>query len=299
MHTPHAHRPRFRVLRTALALTTGVTLHLASAPLHAQIVTENAGVLSPQTPEFHEAFSFTRAALGDELSWTQQLIFSTDRSNEFQFLVPWIDREVDRPGGGLDFAGFGDATFRWKHALVRDDGVMQSTRWSTRVEFTAPTGDQDRTDGDTAIPPDLRISRGDWSFGAGGGYAMVDDRHRFAADLMFRHHTAHDDFQLGDSVELDLAYWFRISPTHFDDLERTTEVRGVLELLSSYSWASELHGTDADGDGGTVWIAPGLQVFPLDWLLFEGNVQLPIAQSLDDAFGDRHFGAVLGLRILF
>jgi hypothetical protein len=294
--TPIVHRAIAACIRFAAA---SLALALAGTTAHAQIITENAGVLSPQTPELHEAFTFTRAASGTDRAWVQQVLVSTDRANEFQLTQPWIDRSVDSAGGDLDFAGWGDVSLRWKHALSREDDVMRSTRWSTIVELEAPTGDRQTTDGSLAIPQDVRISRGDWTFGGGLLFARVDDRQRFAAEIMYRHHTSHDGFQLGDSLELNLAYWYRISPARFVDLEQTVEVRGVLELLSSYRFEAELDGDGAQDDGGIVWIAPGLQVFPQDWLLFQAAVELPVVQDIDDAFGDREFAAVISVKFLF
>lgn len=280
------------LLRAALSIGLAV-------PAGAQIVTENAGVLSPQTPELREVFWFTEAASGRDLVWATQAIVSTDIANEFKFTLPWIWRSVERSAGDLDLSGLGDVSVRWKHALYRDDDVMRSTRWASLVELAAPTGDSDEFDDGVAIPPDLRLSRGDWSFGAGAAFTTIDDRHRFAVDAMYRHRTSHDGFQLGDSVDLDLAYWYRLAPARFDDLETTTEVRGVVELLSSYRWDNEESGEIADGGGSLVWFAPGLQVFPLDWFLLEANVLVPVAQTIDDAFGDRHVGGILSLKFLF
>lgn len=288
--------PAISTLRVAMlvALSAG-----AAAPVSAQIITDNAGVQSPQTPLLREGFTFTQSEHGEEWAWRQKLYLSTDRSNEFQLALPYVGRSVDTSVGNIDIAGLGDVSLRWKHALVREDDVMRSTRWSTLLDLTAPTGDSDDRDGDVAIPPDLRISRGDWTFGVGGAFAMVDDRHRFAAELVYRHATSHDGFQLGDAVDLNLAYWYRISPARFDAVQQATEVRGVLELLSNYRWSSKSDGADTGDEGTIVWLAPGLQVFPRDWLLFEGGVQLPIAQTIDDAYGDRHFGAVFGVKFLF
>lgn len=291
--------PGFRALSSLRAALLVALVAGIAAPVSAQIITDNAGVQSPQTPLLREGFTFTQSANGEEWAWRQKLYYSTDPANEFQLALPYIGRSVDTSAGKIDIAGFGDVSLRWKHALVRDDDVMKSTRWSTLLDLTAPTGDTDGNDGDVAVQPDLRISRGDWTFGVGGAFAMIDDRKRFAAEAVYRHSTSHDDFQSGDSVELNLAYWYRISPARFDDVQEATEVRGVLELLSNYHWSSEQDGADTGDDGAIVWLAPGLQVFPRDWLLFEGGVQLPIAQSIDDAYGDRHFGAVFGVTFLF
>jgi len=125
------------------------------------------------------------------------------------------------------------------------------------------------------------------------------DRHRFAAEAMAHYRSSHDGFQGGESVDLDLAYWYRIQPARFERIEGTTEIRGVLECLSSYRWESELHGSGVGDEGAIVYLAPGVQVYPRDWLLIEAQIQVPVYQSMDDSFGDRTFGAFLGIQVLF
>jgi hypothetical protein len=265
----------------------------------AQIVTENAGVISPGTPELHELFAITDAEHGRELMWTQQLIFAPDRHDELKLSLPWIDRTLEQTGSDLDARGLGDASLRWKHAFVRDDDVMRSTRWASLLEVVAPTGDGSDSDGGVQLPEDVRLSRGDWGAGAGAAFTHIVDRRRFAAEAMYRHWTSHDGYQLGDTVDLNFAYWYRIAPGRFERIEDVTEVRGVLELLSSYRWDADLHGQGVGNDGVLVSIAPGIQVYPKDWLLLEASLQLPVAQTMDDSVGDRTFGALFSVKVLF
>ena len=267
-------------------------------PARGQIITENAGVTSPETPELREAFSYLDTEHGRELTWTQQFIYSPDRRNELKLTLPWIDRTLES-SPDLEVSGFGDAILRWKHAFVRDDDVMRSTRWAGLFEIGAPTGDRTDSDHGIPLPEDVRLSRGDWSAGAGAAFTEIVDRHRFAAETMYRHWTAHDGFQLGDTVDLNLAYWYRIQPGRFEKIEGTTEIRGVLELLSSYRWDAESQGAGVGNEGVLVSLAPGLQVYPRDWLLIEASVQLPLAQTMDDSIGDRRFGAFLGIKLIF
>ena len=264
----------------------------------AQIITENAGVTSPETPELRETFFYLDAEHGREFTWSQQFIYSPVRSDELKLTLPWIDRTLEG-SPDLGVSGLGDATLRWKHAFVRDDDVMRSTRWSGLLEVGAPTGDRADSDGGVPLPEDVRLSRGDWSAGAGAAFTEIVDRHRFAAETMFRHWTGHDGFQLGDTLDLNLAYWYRIQPGRFETIEGTTEIRGVLELLSTYRFEAESHGAGVGNEGVLVSIAPGVQVYPRDWLLIEANVQIPIAQTMDDSIGDRNFAAFLGVKVLF
>lgn len=280
-------------------LRTLTALAVATPLARAQIVTENAGVVSSETPILREAFGFTQYAHGRELAWNQRFSFAPGRHDELQLTLPFYERELELTGGDADFAGFGDATLRWKHALWREDDVMRSDRWSLLAEITAPTGDDGDTADGFAIPPDARLSRGDWAFGAGTAFTHIHDRERFAAELFYRHRTAHDGVQLGAAAELNLAYWYRLAPAQFTELDRVVEVRGVLELLSTYRWDAEIGGVSADDSGAFVRLAPGVQVFPRDWMLFEAGVELPLIQSLDDSAGDEQFALRFAIKFLF
>jgi hypothetical protein len=265
----------------------------------AQLVTENAGIVSSETPILREAFGFTQYAHGHDLVWSHRFSFALDRRDELQLTLPFHSRELEQSGGDADFAGFGDATLRWKHALWREDDVMLSDRWSFLAEITAPTGDGDDTADGFALPPDAQLSRGDWTFGAGTAFTHIHDRERFAAELLYRHRTAHEGVQLGAAAELNLAYWYRLAPASFTDLDGVVEVRGVVELLSTYRWDTEVGSASADDSGAFVRLAPGVQVFPRDWMLFEAGVELPLVQSLDDSTGDEQFALRFAIKFLF
>lgn len=280
---------------------TRAVLALATLAAHAsaQIVTENAGVQSPQTPEFHEVLGYTRSEHGSEVSATHEFVVGLDRVDELRLAVPMAWRRFTTAGVDADTFGVGDATLRWKRALWRADDVMESQRWSLLAALTAPTGDDTSTADGVTIPPDVRASRGDWTFGLGTVFTLIADRQRFSAELTFRHRTSHDGFQLGESLDLNLAYWYRLTPAAFVDVEHTTEVRGVVELLTSYRWDSHDAGSSADDGGVLIWFAPGVQVFPTDWCLLQANVELPLVQTIDDTWGDRRFAATLTLKFLF
>ncbi len=176
---------------------------------------------------------------------------------------------------------------------------MESTRWALIAELGIPTGQDDAVENGSTIPRRLQLGTGDWSFGLGSALTRIHDRHRFSIEALYRHRTRHADVQLGSSTDLNLAYWYRLSPPAFEVLEESTEVRGVLEILGSYRFGSEIgEATQAD-DGTLVWLAPGIQIYPGTMVLFEANMQVPLYQDLDDDIGDRYWGASLVIKLLF
>lgn len=290
-------RPPFRCASFVAALLA------AAAPVAGQIVTENAGVISPELTILRESLSMLRTENLDELRWTHQLLFAPDRAHEFRLSVPFVWREARFAGTSgeeeADLAGLGDVSLRFKQALARSDDVMRSERWALLVELGAPTGDDDALENGTPVPRVLQLGTGDWSLGAGGAFTWIEDRRRFALEAFYRHRTRHEGEQLGASIDLNAAHWYRIQPAAFTAGDERTEVRGVLELLGSHTFPSEVGSDTQDDDGTILWLAPGLQVYPGTHVLLEANVQVPLFQEGDDPFGERRFGAALVLKFLF
>ena len=273
-------------------------------PASAQIVTENAGIVSPEAPILRESLGFFDAENLREARWTSQFIFALGEQRELKFSLPVVWRESTfQPSGGseetADLFGLGDASIRLKQSLWQKDDIMESTRWALLTELGLPTGEDAEEKDGAEVPRRLQLGSGDWSMGLGSAFTVIRDRHRVSVEGLYRHRTRHDDIQLGSSAELNLAYWYRLSPAAFQAGEEVTEVRGVLELLSAYRFPSEI-GTDSQDDDGTlIWFAPGIQIYPGTSVLFEASVQVPILQDLDDAVGDRNWAASLVVKFLF
>lgn len=281
----------------------GALIFVLAGPALAQIVTENAGVISPETPILRESLSYFDSENLEEVRWTSQLIFALDTTRELRLTVPLLSRDLSFAGPAseeqADLSGLGDVSLRFKQSLWQRDEVMESTRWALLAEVGAPTGEDDAEENGTTIPKRLQLGTGDWSLGAGTTYTWIRDRQRYSVETLYRHRTRHDGIQLGSSADLNLAYWYRLNPAAFLPGEETTEVRGVLELLSSYRFASEFGSDTQDDDGSLVWFAPGIQIYPGTKVLFEVNVQIPIYQDLDDEIGDRNWAASLAVKFLF
>jgi hypothetical protein len=269
----------------------------------AQVVTENAGVTSPELTILREVATVSRSENLDELRWSHQLLFAPDRANELRLTLPVVWREARFEGAGGELEshehGLGDASVRFKRALARSDDVMRSRRWALLLELGAPTGDDDAKEEGVRLPRTLQLGTGDWSLGAGSAYTWIDDRQRVSLEAFYRHRTRHEGIQLGATAELNAAYWYRFVPAAFGTHDSGPEIRGVLELLGSHTFASEVGDDSADDEGGIVWLAPGIHVYPAASVLLEANVQLPLFQDLDDDLGDRHWSANVVLKLLF
>lgn len=269
-----------------------------------QILTENAGVTSPEVPtlqlqlsafEFDDLFDF-RA--------TPQLVLGLNRKTELKVSTPVVLHRWARfsaAPGAQDretWWGPGDVTVRLKRSLAQTDGVMTSTRFAALFEASLPTGRDNVRGGGIRLPRKLQISTGGLRFGAGLAASWIRDRHRFSVDSWFRHPLRHDGIRIGESITAGAAYWFRLHPVVFDPDEEAVEIRPVIELRYTHQFASVADRRLAD-DGDRWIIAPGLQVYPTPNLLFEASVQLPIAQTIDDPRGDLRWGGLITIKVLF
>lgn len=270
-----------------------------------QIFTENAGVASPELPALREALRYLQTEEVRELRLDSQLVYSFSTSLESRLTVPaiWRDAGFQTPAaasGQADLLGFGDVSLRGKYSLWQDDDVLESTRWAALAEAVLPTGEHDATEDGVAVPRKLQLGTGGFGGGAGTAFTMIRDRDRFSAEVFYRHTTAHDGFEPGDSLTVNLAYWRRLSPARFpaDHQESPLEVRGVVELLTTRRFES--HAAMGLHDSGLeIWLAPGIQLFGGAGVLLEAALLFPIYQDIDDAYGRREWGATLALKVLF
>jgi hypothetical protein len=271
----------------------------------AQIETEDGAVTSPELPTVREFLRYLEAENLQDLRLDTQLTRSLTRRLELRFTVPvHLHREVRfRSNGGVrqskDLSGLGDAVFRAKYSLAQVDDIMESTRWAVLGELTAPTGDHDRSDGGVEIPRRLQLGSGTWGFGAGTVFTVVRNRHRASADFYYRYRTRHDGFQPGQTLSLDLAYWFRFHPVVFDPSKEQVEVRPVIELLSTQRFDSQGGGGSLGDEGLQTWMAPGLQIYASPRVQLEFTVKVPVIDTIDDVIGDRKWEAGAGVKIRF
>ncbi len=291
--------------RLALSAATLYCCVLLACAAPAQIVTENAGAVSPYTPILRSAMSVAVADRAFDLHWSHQFIISIDPTREFKLSIATSWRSVEFRDASnrtrtANLFGFGDTTLRFKQVIWKNDGIMESTRFAGIAELVAPTGRHDLERRGVELPRGLQLGTGAWVGGIGPAFTLIRDRHRFATDTMFRHSTRAYGVQFGQTIDLNLAYWYRVTPAHFEPDSSVVEVRGVIELLVRYRFRGEVGEQRATDDGFLVRIAPGVQIYtPQKVVLFEANLQLPIHQTIEDTLGKRSWGATFAVKILF
>ncbi len=282
--------------------TAAVALLLAGgAPglAWAQVVTENAGTVSPETPIWQTRFEYAKTGHLTDLRMVETFLWAPSEVMDFGLTVPLHHRDVEFTALEDTVEGVGDASARWKYSIWKEDDVMASTRFSGLAGIKLPTGRWNEEDSGVEIPRKLQLGTGGWEVYGGPLLTYIQDRHRFAAELVGRYAFERDDFRLQPSFQLGLAYWYRITPARIEVAGEETEVRGVLELTSVFYGESEINGRGIGDDGNITWISPGVQVYPSFWVLFEASIQIPIVETVEDIRGDRKFGLLLSLKFLF
>jgi len=295
--------PRHRLSGAWTAIACG-GVFLGGPQLAAQVFTANAGVASPELPSVRFLSSYRETDNVRDLGSLLQYTYSPTSSLEARLSLPFISRDLEfqDPAGVRHrdvLFGPGDLELRLKQSLLQDDDVLESTRWALMATGTAPTGDHDARDDGVEIPRQLQLGTGGWGLGAGTAFTLIRDRHRFSTEIFYRHRTRHDGFRLGDSVHLNLAYWYRLSPAVFASGQDQVELRGVFELLSSHRSDSRSSAGSPDDGGYLILACPGIQAYPSRDVLIEAALQVPIFQDMDDAFGDRQWGAFIGVKLIF
>ena len=271
----------------------------APALAWAQVVTENAGTVSPETPIWQTRLEYLKAEHLTDLRAVETFLWAPNEVMDFALSVPLHHRDVEFAGLEDTLEGVGDASLRWKYSMWKEDEVMASTRFSALAGVKVPTGRWREEDSGIEVPRKLQLGTGGWDIFGGPLFTHIQDRHRFAAELVGRFAFERDDFRLQPSLQAGLAYWYRITPATIDVAGEATEVRGVLELTSVFYGESRQDGRGIGDDGNITWLSPGVQVYPSFWVLFEASIQVPIIETVEDVRGDRKFGALVSVKFLF
>jgi len=268
----------------------------------AQLVTTDAGVISPELPTVKERLEWFVRDDSRELRATTRLAWAPDRRFQVDVVVPFVDRTWNL-GARTTQEGLGDLEVEAKWALVRDDDVMRSDRLSLLGGLVLPTGDDELlVSGHHAgyvATPRSGLGLGTWGGSLGLGGTLVRDRHRLAAAARFHALAPDDGFDPGSTATLDLAWWYRVTPAVFAPDRDDIEVRGVVELLSKWQGDDALAGAGLANGGYDLWLVLGAQVFPTRAVGLECGVLLPLEMSTSSPFGHDRYALTVSFRLAF
>jgi hypothetical protein len=272
---------------------------LTAAVARAQLVSENGGTTSPETPQVRFRIQSAVWQNASEHGVVTEAHYAPIAGLEFSAGVPVLRKEIRIGEEREERSGTGDAWVGGKYVLWKQDGTMTSDRLAVFASLELPTGEwRDELDG--AAEPyarKLQLGSGTWDGTLGVAATVIRDRHRLAANLSGRASSGRDGVRPGGFARFDVSYWFRLVPSSFEPGESGLELRPVIEVSAVRH--SRTRGEDADDRGWRVWISPGLQFYLTESLLLEGGVSLPLYDSVDDPFGDSRFTAFAGFKLHF
>jgi len=79
----------------------------------AQVVTENAGTVSPETPLWQTRLEVQKLAHATDLRAVESFLWAPNDAMDFALSVPVHHRDVEFAGLEDTLEGFGDASLRW------------------------------------------------------------------------------------------------------------------------------------------------------------------------------------------
>lgn len=168
----------------------------------AQVMTENAGTVSPENPIWQTRFEYLKAEHLTDLRAVESFFWAPNEAMDFALSVPVHHRDVEFSGIEDTLEGVGDSSLRWKHSIWKEDDVMASTRFSALAGVKLPTGRWHEDDSGVEISRKLQLGTGGWDVYGGPLFTHIQDRHRFAAELIGRYAFERDDFRLQPSEGL-------------------------------------------------------------------------------------------------
>ncbi len=276
---------------------------LLLAPLAAQLVTTDAGVISPELPTVKERLEWWSREHADELRAITRLSWAPERRLQLDLAVPLVARTVAVPSTGGELRGrqegLGDLTFGAKWALVRADDVMRSDRLSVLAEVSLPTGDDNAFVDGVDLGPRAALGLGTFGGSLGLGYTLVRDRHRAAVALRGSAFASDDGFAPGEELALDVAWWVRLSPREFLPEHTGLEWRGVLEVLSRWQTDDTVRAIDQQNGGRELSFVFGLQANLNLATSCEVGVVVPLDITTGSPFGEPDFGLLFSFRVSF
>lgn len=194
-------------------------------------------------------------------------------------VAPYLRKTFEQNGTSQTRSGLGDVTVMVRQDLLASDFVAGNRRLALFAGATLPTGATGSSA--TALPPPLRLGLGTLNLTGQAVYSYVDNRFGAHGAVGYTAATG-DDFGVhaGDRFTYGLALGHRVAPAVYHTLKDRT-FAAYLEFTGTVEQPSTREGAPLSDTGGhTLFVAPGLQLLPLQNWALEASFQLPIVRAL-------------------
>ncbi len=212
----------------------------------------------------------------------------------FTIVAPLLKIESEKTSAGLQqknsSSGIGDLQLSIKKAFFKKDGLKKTMRLAWKAGIKLPTGDEN-------ISPAL--GSGAVNFIVGGLFTYIEDRFAMHHDLSYKINTEANGLRIGNRIQHNVAFEYRMLPERFKSIKDTT-LNLIVELNSNYQARSKSGGQSLSNTGGaTLFLSPGLQIVAGPRFILEGLFQYPLIQELNGTQLGVDYTASLGFRYSF
>lgn len=193
--------------------------------------------------------------------------------------APYLRKTLEQSGTIQTNAGIGDITVMVREDVLAKDFAAGNRRLAVFAGASLPTGE---TGGSaTALAPPLRLGLGTTNLTGQAVYSYVNNRVGLHTAVGYTA-AAGSEFGVreGDRFTYDVALGLRVAPATYSTLRDRT-LAAYLELLGSVEQPATQGGVPLGDTGGhTLFVAPGLQLLPLQNWALEASFQVPVVRAL-------------------
>ena len=148
----------------------------------AQLVTQNAGTTSPETPIARLQIRGSEWKDYSEYEAKAEFTYGLHPRLEATLSVPLVWKDFQIGKDVVTLAGLGDASVHMKLNVLKEDAVMTSTRVAVFGGVELPTGNWREDLNGEPLPRKLQLGSGTFDFSIGTAFTYIADRHRVSIE---------------------------------------------------------------------------------------------------------------------
>jgi hypothetical protein len=217
-------------------------------------------------------------------------------------VLPYRDNELKLTVAGQRIkrsaSGFGDLTVFGRYTVMQRDQPGRNFRIAPFAGIKAPTGDDDKRDSMSVLPPSVQVGSGSWDplLGVVSTYQTLD--YQIDGQISYQINNEANNFEVGDVARLDGSLQYRLWPRTLGG-GVPAFFYGVIEANLIYQQKNQVNGqSDPDSGGTRLFLTPGIQYVTRRWIA-ETAIQVPVVQNLNGDALENDYIARISVRFNF